>query len=184
MKLLRNLGGALSVALLVGLVVSSVPLGAQTVTAFTAERALSLSNILTTVTPMASPAVLAAIAAGAIEIREQSAFNATAGTLTSTYFVVPTGSPNPTVLAQLPFTSFLATTTLTIDRTYVVTSPVTTVGFHGRTTQSTATPFGNYAGSSGSYSFGYTSDTPPKINNVIETVDGVIVLYSAAATGT
>ena len=65
MKLLRNLGGALSLALLIGLVVSSVPLGAQTVTAFTAERALSLSNILTTVTPMASPAVLAAIAAGA-----------------------------------------------------------------------------------------------------------------------
>ncbi len=184
MKLLRNLGGVLSLALLVGLVVSSVPLGAQTVTAFTAERSLSLSNILTTVTPMASPSVLAAIAAGAIEIREQSSLNPTAGTLSNTFFIVPTGSPNPTALAQLPFSAFVASTTLTIDRTYVVTSPVTTVGFHGRTTQSTNTPFGNYAGASGSYSFGYTSDKPPKINNVIETIDGVIVLYSAAATGT
>src|SRR5229473_672897 len=183
MKLLRNLGGALSLALLVGLVVSSVPLGAQTVTAFTAERSLSLTNILTTVTPMASPAVLAAIAAGAVEIREQSTLNTTNSTLTNTFFLVPTGSPNPTVLAQLPFSAFIASTTLTIDRTYVTTTPVA-VGFHGRTTQSTATPFGNYSGASGSYSFGYTADKPPKINNVIETVDGLIVLYSAAATGT
>ncbi len=183
MKLLRNLGGALSLALLVGLVVSSVPLGAQTVTAFTAERSLSLTNVLTTVTPMAPASLLSALAAGAVEIREQSSLNATNGTLTSTYFVVPTGSPNPTVLAQLPFSAFIATTTLTIDRTYVTTTPVA-VGFHGRVTQSTATPFGNYAGASGSYSFGYTSDKPPKINNVIEVVDGLIVLYSPAATGT
>src|SRR5258708_12860449 len=105
MKLLRNLGGALSVALLVGLVVSSVPLGAQTVTAYTAERALSLSNILTTVTPMASASLLAAIAAGAVEFREQSSLNTPNGTLTSTFFAVPTESPNPTVLAQLPFTA-------------------------------------------------------------------------------
>src|SRR5258708_30870436 len=168
MKLLRNLGGALSVALLVGLVVSSVPLGAQTVTAFTAERALSLSNILTTVTPMASPAVLAAIAAGAIEIREQSSLNTTNSTLTNTYFLVPTRTPNPTVLAQLPFSAFVATTVLTIDRTYVTTNPVA-VGFHGRTTQRTATPFGNYAGASGSYSFRYTACKPPTLNNDLET---------------
>jgi hypothetical protein len=127
--------------------------------------------------------VLAAIAAGAIEIREQSSLNTTNSTLTNTYFVVPTGSPNPTVLSQLPFTAFVATVTLTIDRTYVTTNPVA-VGFHGRVTQSTATPFGNYAGASGSYSFGYTADKPPKINNVIEVVDGLIVLYSPAATGT
>jgi hypothetical protein len=183
MKLLRNLGGALSLALLVGLVLSSVPLGAQTVTAFTAERSLSLTNILTTITPTAPASLLAAIAAGAVEVREQTSLNATNGTLSSTFFVVPTGSPNPTNLAQLPFTAFVASTTLTIDRTYITSTPVA-VAFVGRVTQSTATPFGNYAGASGTYSFGYTSDTPPKINNVIETVNGLIVLYSPAATGT
>jgi hypothetical protein len=183
MKLLRNFGGALSLALLVALVLSSVPLGAQTVTAFTAERSIILTNVLTTVTPTAPASLLAALAAGAVEIREQSSLNATNGTLTSTFFIVPTGSPNPTNLAQLPFTAFIATTTLTIDRTYVTSTPVA-VAFVGRVTQSTATPFGNYAGASGTYSFGYTSDTPPKINNVIETVNGLIVLYSPAATGT
>jgi len=179
MKLLRNLGGALSLAV----VVLSLPLGAQTVTAFTAERSLSLTNILTTITPTAPASLLAAIAAGAVEVREQTSLNATNGTLSSTFFVVPTGSPNPTNLAQLPFTAFVASTTLTIDRTYVTSTPVA-VAFVGRVTQSTATPFGNYAGASGTYSFGYTSDTPPKINNVIETVNGLIVLYSPAATGT
>jgi hypothetical protein len=183
MKLLRNLGGALSVALLVGLVLSSVPLGAQTVTAFTAERSLSLTNILTTITPTAPASLLASLAAGAVEIREQSSLNATNSTLVSTFFIVPTGSPNPTNLAQVPFSAFVATTTLTIDRTYVTTTPVA-VAFVGRVTQSTTTPFGNYAGASGTYSFGYTTDTPPKINNVIETVNGLIVLYSPAATGT
>src|SRR5260370_20010298 len=111
MKLLRNLGGALSLALLVGLVVSSVPLGAQTVTAFTAERALSLSNILTTVTPTASPAVLAAIAAGAIEIPEQSSLNTTNSKLNNYYFLVPNRSPNPPGFAPLPFTAFLTNLT-------------------------------------------------------------------------
>jgi hypothetical protein len=184
MKLLRNFGGALSLALLVGLVLSSVPLGAQTVTAFTAERSISLTNVLTTITPSAPASLLAALAAGAIEIREQSSLNASNNTLTSTVFYVPTGAPNPTNLAQLPFTAFIATTTLTIDKTYVTTTPSSTVGFHGRVTQSTATPYGSYAGASESYSFGYTSDTPPKINNVIEAIDGLIVLYSPAATGT
>jgi len=183
MKLVRNLGGALSLALLVGMVLSSVPLGAQTVTAFTAERSLTLTNILTTVTPSAPASLLAALAAGAVEIREQTSFNAVNSTLNSTFFVVPTGAPNPTNLAQLPFSAFVASTTLTVDRIYVTTSPAA-AAFVGRVTQSTATPFGNYAGASGTYSFGYTSATPPKITNVIETINGLIVLYSPAATGT
>src|ERR1700732_4413330 len=98
MKLLRNFGGALSLAL----VVSCVPLGAQTVTAYSAERTLSLTNVLTTVTPTAPASLLAALAAGAIEIREQTNYNPQSNVLTSTVFVVPTGSPNPTNLASLP----------------------------------------------------------------------------------
>jgi len=185
MKLLRNLGGALSLALLVGLMVSSVPLGAQplTVTAFSAERTISLTNILTTVTPTGlSPAALAALAAGAIEIREQTSFNAATSTLTSIVFVVPTGAPNPTNLAGLPFSSFVATTTLAVDKSYVTTNPSPAVAFVGTISSSTATPYGNYLGASGTYSFGYTADK--KINNVIETVGGLIVLFSPSATGT
>ncbi len=184
MKLLRNFGGALSLAVLVGLVASSVPLGAQTVTAFSAERTLSLTNVLTTVTPTAPASLLAALAAGAIEIREQTNLNPVGNVLTSTVFVVPTGSPTPTNLTSLPLSSFVAVSQLTVDKTYITSIPSPAVAFVGTVTQSTATPYGNYTGASGTYSFGYNSDKPPKISNVIETINGVIVLYSPAATGT
>jgi hypothetical protein len=180
MKLLRNLGGALSLAL----VVSSVPLGAQTVTAFSAERTISLTNVLTTVTPTAPASLLAALAAGAVEIREQTNLNPQSNVLTSTVFVVPTGAPNPTNLTSLPISAFVATSQLTIDKTYITSTPSTAVSFVGTITQSTNTPYGNYTGASATYSFGYSADKPPKISNVIETIGGLIVLYSPSATGT
>ncbi|HYL74985.1 MAG TPA: hypothetical protein VEU96_12315 [Bryobacteraceae bacterium] len=183
MKLFRNLGGALSLALLLGLLVSSVPAGAQTLTALSLERSLALNNILTTITPQGIPAAaLAAIAAGALDVREQVNFNPQLNTLGSTVFVVPTGAPNPTNLSQLPFTSFVASTTMAIDRIYIKSN--NTVLFVGSIIQSTNTPYGNYLGATSDFSFGYSADKPPKISNVIETVAGTIVLYSASSSGT
>lgn len=183
MKLLRSLGGALSLALLLGLLVSSVPAGAQTLTALSLERSLALNNILTTITPQGIPAAaLAAIAAGALDVREQVNFNSQLNTLGSTVFVVPTGAPNPTNLSQLPFTSFVASTTMAIDRIYV--KPNSTVLLVGSIVQSTNTPYGNYLGATSDFSFAYSADKPPKTSNVIETVAGTIVLYSASSGGT
>jgi hypothetical protein len=182
MKLLRSLGGALSLAVLLGLLVSSVPAGAQTLTQLNFERSLALNNILTTITPQGlSTAALAALAAGALDLREQVNYNPATSSLTSTVFVVPTGSPNPTPLGQLPTSSFVAQVTTLVDRIYITNNAVQ---FIGTINQSTTTPYGNYLGATGTFSFGYTSDTPPKINNVIETVAGTIVLYSASSSGT
>lgn len=181
MKMLRSLGGALSL-LLLGLLIASVPAGAQTLTALQIERSVSLSNILTTITPQGVPAsVLAALAAGALDLREQANFNPQTNSLTTTTFVVATGSPSPTSLATLPGSSLVAQVTIGIDKTYVTSSAVQ---FVGTITQSTTTPFGNYQGFPSTYSFGFTKDTPPKINNVIDTVAGTIVIYSAAGSGT
>ena len=55
------------------------------------------------------------------------------------------------------------------------------VTFVGTDTQSTATPYGNYQGATSTLSVGFTSDTPPKINNVIESVSGALVAYSSSA---
>lgn len=185
MKLFRSIGGALSSALLLGLLVSSVPANAQTLTALSLERSLSLNNILTTITPTGlSTTALAAIAAGSLDIREQVNFNSQANALTSTVFVVPTGSPNPTNLSQLPFTSIVASTTLAIDRIYITSKPSNAVLFVGTISQSTNTPFGNYLGATADFSFGFSNDKPPKISNVIETIAGTIVLYSASSSGT
>jgi len=185
MKLFRSLGGALSLALLLGLLVSSVPAGAQTLTALSLERSLALNNILTTITPQGvSSAALAAIAAGSLDIREQVNFNPQLNTLSSTVFVVPTGAPNPTNLSQLPFTSFVASTTMAIDRIYITSKPSNTVLFVGSIIQSTNTPYGNYLGATSDFSFGFSNDKPPKISNVIETFAGAVVLYSASSGGT
>src|SRR5712692_3466948 len=65
------------------------------VTALSFERAVPLANVLTTITPNADPAALAALAGGALEIREQLIYNPGTGNVTSTVFLVPTGSPLP-----------------------------------------------------------------------------------------
>lgn len=186
MKLFRNMGGALSLASLLGLLlVSSSSAGAQTLTALSLERSIALNNILTTITPTGlSSAALAAIAAGSLDIREQSNFNPTTNTLTTTVFVVPTGAPNPTNLSQLPFASFVASTTMSIDKIYITSKPYNSVSLVGTVTQSTNTPYGNYLGAAEQFSFGFTGDKPPKINNVIEVFGGAVVLYSAASQGT
>ena len=182
MRLLRSLGSALSVALVLGLFASAVPAGAQTLNSLTMERAIQLTDIKTTITPTGIPAnVLAALTSGALEIREQTNYNPQASTLTSTTFVVPVGSPNPTSIGSLPLTSIIASVTMSIDKIYVTASAVQ---FVGNITQSTATPYGNYQGFPESFSFGFTKDSPPKINNVIESVAGTIVLYSASSNGT
>lgn len=183
MTLLRKLGGALSLTLLLGLLVASVPAGAQTLTALSIERTVALSNVLTTITPTASASVLAAIAAGTIEIREQTNLNPQQNTLTATFFVVPTGSPTPTNLSQLPGSSVVAQIVLSIANVYITSKPAPAVLVDGNVSQSSATPYGNPQGTTASYSFGYTTDTPPKINNVVYTAAGQVVIWSAAGSG-
>ena len=184
MKLLRSLGGMLSVALLLGILVFSAPAGAQTLTALSVERTLTLNNILTTVTPTIPASVAAAIAGGALEVREQVVFNSQSNTLTSTVFLVAAGAPVPTNLALLPFNAFVAVVTTAIDKIVFTSKPVSAVTITGNIVQSTQTPYGSALGSYSTFSFGLSSDKPPKISNVIETNAGYIVLYSASAQGT
>jgi len=111
-------------------------------------------------------------------------YNPQANTLTSTVFAVPTGSPIPTPPAELANlgTALVAVVTMTIDKIYVTTAPFMSVMFVGTDTQSTATPYGTYQGAASAISAGFTADTPPKANTVIEAVAGAIVLYSPTAT--
>jgi hypothetical protein len=179
----RSIVGAFALALVLVLA-SSVPATAQTLTAFNIERTIALNNVLTTITPNLPANVLAALAGGALEIRETLVYNTQANSLTSTVFAVPTGSPIPTPPAALANlgTALVAVVTMTVDKVYVNTTPFMSVMFVGKDTQSTATPYGNYLGAASSISAGFTSDTPPKVTTVIETVAGAIVLYSPSAT--
>src|ERR1700752_5269929 len=96
MKLLRSFGGALTVALILGLLAIAAPAGAQTLNSLTMERVLVLSTALSTLTPNVPASLLAALAAGTLEVHEQTNFNPQANTITSTFFVVPAGTTPPT----------------------------------------------------------------------------------------
>jgi hypothetical protein len=181
MRLLRSLGGVFSIAVVLGLLVASIPAGAQTLNSLSMERVVALNNIFTTITPNVPANVLASIASGALEIREQINFNPAASTVTSNVFLVPAGAPIPSSLGSVPPASFLAIVATSTDKIYITSSAVQIAG---TVSQSSATPFGNYQGAPAALSFGFTKDTPPKINNVIESIAGTIGIYSAAATGT
>jgi hypothetical protein len=184
---------AVSALALVLVLASAAPAPAQTLTAFNIERTIALNDILTGVTPNLPANVLAALAGGALEIRETLVYNSQANSLTSTVFAVPTGSPIPTPPAELANlgTALVAVVTMTVDKIYVTTKPFMGVMFVGTDTQSTATPYGTYQGAASSISAGFTpatsatgttSATPATVNTVIETVAGAIVLYSPTAT--
>jgi K319-like protein len=187
MKPSQTFRGALCFALLIGLIVCSAPLGAQptgqNLTALTLERTIALNNVLSgPVTPNIPATLLAALASGALELREQVNFNAQVNTLTATFFVVAPGSPTPTNLGRVNAGTIVAVVTLNVDKVYVSPKPasVTIVG----TISATSSPFGAYTAVPAVFSFGYTSDTPPKIINVVELVAGTAVVFSPAGTGT
>lgn len=184
---------AVSALALVLVLASAAPAPAQTLTAFNIERSIALNNILTPITPNLPASVLAALAGGALEIRETAVYNSQANTLTSTIFAVPTGSPIPTPPAELANlgSALVAQVTMTIDRIYVTTTPFMSVMFVGSDTQSTVTPYGTYQGAVSTVSVGFTNATtasgttaaaPATVNTVIETVAGAIVIYSPTAT--
>jgi hypothetical protein len=183
MKLLRSIGGALLVVLILGLLAVAVPAGAQTLNSLTMERVLVLSSAHSTLTPNLPASLLGSVTSGALEIHEQTNYNPQASLLTSTFFVMPAGSTPPTSLSTVPVANYLATLALSIDKTYVTGSAVQ---FAGTISQSSAPLFGSasYQGAPATLSFGYTKDTPPKIHDVIESIAGVAVAYTGAATGT
>src|SRR5580700_1116424 len=66
------------------------------ITAFSIEQELGLTNLLTTLTPNIPTNVLAALSSGAQVIRDRLIYNPQQNTLTSTVFLVAPGSPIPT----------------------------------------------------------------------------------------
>ena len=124
MKLLRSIGGALSIALILGLLAVAAPAGAQTLNSLTMERVLVLSTVHSSVPPNLPASLLGSVTSGALEIHEQTNYNPQASLVTETLFVLPAGSPLPTSLSTVPVTSYIGTFAMSIDKTYVTSSAV------------------------------------------------------------
>lgn len=185
----------------IGLVIGSGLLNAQTttttttttpptcttapasITALSIERVLTLSNVLTTLTPNVSPAILASVTSGAQEIRDRIIYNPQQGTVTDTTFLVAPGSPNPTPLGIDVTQSTLQSFVLSVSQIYTSCKPTPGILIVG-TIGSASSPYANLNGALAAVSIGYTTDATPKINNVVEVVAGQVVAYSASALGT
>jgi hypothetical protein len=155
------------------------------VTALQLETAIPLANVLSTFTPNADPATLAAVAGGALEIRELLVYNPQLGTLTGTVFLVATGSPLPSPLSAITVANTVSVLTETVSQLLTSCSPVPSLMFVGTITGDSGKLFGGSAiGASAAIALGYTTDTPPKVNNVSTTVAGVVTAYSSSASGT
>jgi uncharacterized protein (TIGR03437 family) len=158
---------------------------------FSIERTVMPSNTGTTYETSLSSTILASLALGTLEMREQLVYNPQSNTLTSTVFLVQPGSPIPTPTDVNIAAMTLATYSISVDRTYTSCSPYPSVMFTGTVTSSTggaSAPNGVYnltfSGTPAAVSIGYTTDNPPIINNVVTLFAGVVVSYSAAGYGT
>ena len=149
------------------------------------------SDISSTYGTNISSDILARIAAGSLEVREQLIYNPKTSTLASTVFLVPAGSPIPTPSSANISATALASYGISVGRTYTSCSPYPSLLFTGTITSSSggpSAPNGIYNltlnGTPAAVSIGYTTDTPPAINNVVELFAGLAVSYSAGGSGT
>ena len=153
-------------------------------TALAIERVVPLANVLTTLTPNAPANVLAGIAGGALEIHETLGYNAQINTVTSIVFVVPAGSPLPTPAGGITAQNVVQLTTIGITQWFFSCSPTPSVLLVGTVAGGPPGAYGSFIGANAAISLGYTTATPPAINNVAVVVSGVALEYSASAVGT
>jgi hypothetical protein len=178
---------------------SSVPLFAQTsttttsttcttaptsITALSIERVLTLSNILTTLTPNVSPTILGELSGGAVEIRSRLIYNPQLSTLTDTTFLVPAGSPLPTPLGVDVSSSTIQGYVLNVTQILQSCQPTPSILMVGTISTAGSSPYANFVGAPAAVSLGYTTADPPVIDNVVELIAGSILAYSASGAGT
>lgn len=163
----------------------------STVQSFSIERTVIPSNIGTTYDTSIPPSILASLAAGALEARERLIYNPQANILTSTVFLVQPGSPSPTPIGVDISAVTLAVYTISVSKVYTSCAPLPSLLFAGTVSSSVggpAVPNGIYNlkfdGAPATVSIGYTTDSPPKINNVAVLFAGLAVSYSPAGAGT
>lgn len=174
------------------LLASALQLGAQStatctvapasISSLSIESVLTLSNLLSTMNPNIPTNVLAGITSGAQEIRSRILYNAAGNSITNTTFLVAPGSPNPTPIGLNVDATTLLSFGINVDRVYTSCRPVPSALFVG-TISGSSGGFGSFAGAPAAISVGFTTDNPPKINNVVEVVAGTVVAYAASANG-
>jgi hypothetical protein len=150
------------------------------------ERAVDpTKSVLSTLTPNIPPVVAAGIVSGALELRESMTYNATNQVLTINAFTVQAGAPIPTPASASLTAATFSIATMNVDKIYSSLAPTPSLMLVGTiATNSPASPYGALSGDPASLSIGYTTDTPPKMHDVVLTLAGLAGEFSASAAGT
>ncbi len=167
--------------------VTPTPGATLPVNTFSVERTQTIANLMGTGTPNIPANVLASIQGNALEVRERLIFNSQRMTVTSTLFTMAPGSPLPTPITANLANSTLGTFTINLNLICTSSAPVSSVLMAGLVDTGTTTStslFGNVGGVPAAVSVGLSSDTPPKINNVVVVIAGTVSGFSPSAGGT
>jgi hypothetical protein len=173
----------------VALMAMAMPGIAQTivspVTELSLERRLVLAQTLST-SELGLPADrLQAVASGALEVRERLIYNPSGASITSTLFLVPSGSAMPTPINTNLTGSILGVYSLNVERIYMSKTPKNNVMFTGTVAgASSGGVLGNVAGSGFAVSLAYTDSTPATVSDVVVLISGRVVGYTKDAVGT
>ncbi len=97
------------------------------ITTLSLESVLTLSDVLTTLTPNIPSNLLASIAGGAQEIRSRLIYNPQQNTLTNTVFLVAAGSPNPTPLSTNVGPATILSFVINVSQIYTSCKPTPSV---------------------------------------------------------
>ncbi len=161
---------------------TTVPTG---ISAFTVERMFTPNNISSTTTPVIPSTITSGLTSGALELRENFSFNPQTNIVTITDFAAQPSSSSPTTPANIQASNTLSVVSLTVDKVYFSCQPTPSVLIVGMLSNNyPKSPVGNLNGIPAAISIGYTTDTPPKINNAILVYAGLGSVFSASATGT
>lgn len=157
---------------------------AQTLSVFTQEITVTPSAIQMATPPTIPQAVLAAITAGALEIRQQATFDATLRQLRVRTFTVAPQSPNPTPAAGQQ--NVVDDYTVDVTQILYYPSPRAMVLIGTVSNVATTSPVGIVRGNTVIYSVGYTQGTngAATFNNTTLTLPGTGVLFAPRSSGT
>jgi len=158
---------------------------APVLNSFTVENAVAVNQVLSTLTPNLPAAIAAGVASGALEIRQLATFSADNQLLTINLFTVQKGAALPTPAGAIVPSSLFSIMSIKVDKIYTSCTPGDSLMFVGTVATNTpASPFGNTTGAPAAVSLGLTSDTPPKLNNLVTLIAGIWVQYAPTGAGT
>ena len=182
------------VSLLSGLLTLALPVVAQTprtapqptLAALMEESAVPLANIEASQAASIVPNVLAAIQAGALEIRQSVQYDPAQAKLQFTGFLVAAGAPLPTPFSEQPL-NLIWSYSAQVSRVQVTVKPRNSFAFGGTITAARVSPFGDLVGApvtiSASYVMPPNGGAVTQFGMVATSIAGTANVHSASGAG-